>query len=296
MSQRSPNLPNPLAIIHTPHAPGIPEKPKKIAFSPKFLFYGTLFVGAILLALVSHQFLSLYDLLLYFVSLIENPYQQWLDQQNTSNPLILIPLALVGGLIASISPCILSLLPVNLSYIGTLDITSRRDAFAKASQFVGGVITIFSLFGLFASFASAVLVDYRGPINIVVGTLILVMGLSFAGIINLPLPQTNVSLPFAGPYGIGLTFALVSSPCASPVLFAVIAAAAATGSTLVSTVTMVSYGVGYTAVIFLASLFAGLVKQSRTILSRSEWVIRLGSAALILAGGFYLVNGIGWFL
>ena len=93
----------------------------------------------------------------------------------------------------------------------------------------------------------------------------------------------------------GLTFALVSSPCASPVLFAVIAAAA-TGSTLVSTLTMVSYGIGYTAVIFLASLFTGLVKQSRTLLSRSEWVIRLGSAALILAGSFYLVNGINWFL
>jgi cytochrome c-type biogenesis protein len=294
MSKRSPDSLNPSAIIRT--SPTIPNQSRKTAFSPKLLFYGTLFVGAIALALVSHQFPALYDRLLNFVSTIENPYQQWLEQQNTSNPLILIPLALIGGLIASISPCILSLLPVNLSYIGTLDITSRRDAFIKASQFVGGVITIFSLFGLFASFASAVLVDFRGPINIVVGALILVMGLSFAGIIHLPLPQTNVSLPIAGPYGVGLTFALISSPCASPVLFAVIAAAAATGSTLVSTATMVSYGVGYTAVIFLASLFTGLVKQSRTLLSRSEWVIRLGSAALILAGGFYLVNGINWFL
>lgn len=121
------------------------------------------------------------------------------------------------------------------------------------------------------------------------------MGLSFAGLFHLPLPPTQVSLPVAGPYSVGLTFALVSSPCASPVLFAVLAAAAATGSQILSTLTMVSYALGYTAVIFFASLFTGLVKQSRILLSQSEWVTRLGSAALLLAGGYYLVTGIRWF-
>lgn len=262
----------------------------------KFQLYAILFVGAILLVFGARYFDSLYNSLSAFVAQIEDPYQKWLEQQNTSNPAILLPLAFVGGLIASISPCILSLLPVNLSYIGTLEINSRRDAILKASQFVLGVITVFSFLGLFASFASAVLIDFRGHINIVVGAIILLMGLSFSGLFHLPLPQTNFSLPVAGPYGVGLTFALVSSPCSSPVLFAVIAAAAATGSQLISTVAMVTYGLGYTAIIFFASLFAGLVKQSRNLLSKSDWIIRIGSVALILAGGYYLVTGIHWFL
>jgi cytochrome c-type biogenesis protein len=262
----------------------------------KFQLYIILFVGAILLIFASRYFESLYNSLGDIVSQIEAPYQKWLEQQNTSNPTVLIPLAFVGGLIASISPCILSLLPVNLSYIGTLKINSRRDAFFKAGQFVLGVVTIFSLLGLFASFASAVLVEFRGHINIVVGAIILIMGLSFSGIFHLPLPQANFSLPVAGPYGVGLTFALVSSPCSSPVLFAVIAAAAATGSQVISVITMMTYGLGYTAVIFFASLFTGLVKQSRVLLTKSDWIIRLGSVALILAGGFYLISGIGWFL
>jgi cytochrome c-type biogenesis protein len=164
----------------------------------------------------------------------------------------------MGGLLSSISPCILSLLPVNLSYIGTLNIPSRRTAFVKAAQFVLGVVTIFSVFGLFSALASAVYVDYRGYFNLGVGTIILLMGLSFAGLIHFPLPQIN-TVPIPGPYGVGLTFALVSSPCASPILFAIIAAA--TGSQLVSVVTLVSYGLGYTAIIFLASLYTGLVKQ-----------------------------------
>ncbi len=271
------------------------DKAERGRKTPGLFFYGTLFLGAIALVLVSGQLSPLYARLVELVSSIENPYQQWLETQDTANPLVLLPLALVGGLIASISPCILSLLPVNLSYIGTLNITSRRDALLKACGFVAGAITVFSLLGLFASFAAAVLVDYRGYINLVVGALILLMGLSFAGIVHLPLPRKHFSLPFAGPYGVGLTFALVISPCSSPVLFAVIAAAAATNSIVISTLTMVSYGVGYTAVIFCASLFTGLIKLSRVFLHRSEWVIRFGSAALILAGCYYLFTGFSWF-
>jgi cytochrome c-type biogenesis protein len=58
---------------------------------------------------------------------------------------------------------------------------------------------------------------------------------------------------------------------------------------------MVSYALGYTAVIFFASLFTGLVKQSRVLLQHSDWVMGLGSLVLILAGAFYVVSGIRWF-
>jgi cytochrome c-type biogenesis protein len=262
---------------------------------PGLWFYCGLFLGAIAMVFLSGRLSPLYGSLVELVSSIENPYQQWLETQDTANPLVLLPLALGGGLIASISPCILSLLPVNLSYIGTLNITSRRDALMKAGGFVAGAITVFSLLGLFASFAAAVLVDYRGYINILVGALILVMGLSFAGVVSIPLPRHNISLPLAGPYGVGLTFALVISPCSSSVLFAVIAAAAATNSIVLSTLTMIAYGLGYTAVIFFASLFTGLIKLSRFFLYRSQWVTRFGGAALILAGIYYLISGFAWF-
>ena len=81
------------------------------------------------------------------ISWVENAYQQWFDQQDTANPMVLIPLAFLGGLLASVSPCILALLPVNLSYIGTLKIKSRWDAFQKAGLFVLGAVVILSLFG-----------------------------------------------------------------------------------------------------------------------------------------------------
>jgi cytochrome c-type biogenesis protein len=139
-------------------------------------------------------------------------------------------------------------------------------------------------------------VEFRGYINVAVGLIMAVMGLWLMGAIKIPLPQMNVNLPQAGPYGVGLTFALVSSPCASPVLFAVLAAAAGTGSPVLGTLTMVFYALGYTMIIFLSSLFTGLAKQSKRLLQHSDGVIRFGSLALILTGAYYLVTGTQWFL
>ena len=267
---------------------------KKAKISKKLLFYLVLGLLALILVLTIGPIIG--HPLEKAISIVENSYQQWLDRQDTNNPLVLLPLAFLGGVIASISPCILALLPVNLSYIGTLKIESRWDAFSKAGLFVLGAVTILSLFGLVSSFAGAVMVEYRGYINIVVGLIMAVMGLWLLGVIKLPLPQMNLNLPQAGPYGVGLTFALVSSPCASPVLFAVLAAAAATGSQVLGTLTMVSYALGYTILIFLASLFTGLAKQSRNLLQHSETIIRLGSVALMVTGAYYLVTGTQWFM
>jgi cytochrome c-type biogenesis protein len=268
---------------------------KKKVFSKKWLIYFGL--GLIALVLVLTIGASISEVIEEFISKIENSYEKWLTLQNTGNPIILVSLAFLGGLLASVSPCILGLLPVNLSYIGTLNIKSRRDAFSQAGLFVLGAVTVLSLLGLVSSFAGAVMVHYRGYINIAVGLIMSIMGLWLMGVINIPLPQVNVPLPkAAGAYGVGLTFALVSSPCASPVLFAVLAAAAATGSQLLATVTMISYALGYTMLIFLASLFTGLAKQSKKLLQHSESVIKFGSVALIITGLYYVFSGTKWFL
>ncbi|UIE38335.1 cytochrome c biogenesis protein CcdA [Leptodesmis sichuanensis] len=289
----------------------------------KLLWLPGLFLGGWLFVWLTDRLMQspFYRQVEQFAFWIGENYDRWLSQQTVNNPLLLIGFAFVGGLVASVSPCILSLLPVNLSYIGTREITSRRDAFSKASAFVLGVVTVLSLLGLFSSLASFVLVRYRGYFFILVGTVIVLMSLQMAGILQFSMPQ--ISLPttqpdpaagkptaiatrrsisqsirslLTGPYGIGLTFALVSSPCSSPIMVSILAVAAATGSQLQSTVTMVSYALGYSAVIFLASLFTGLAKQTRWLLVHSDTITRVASVVLLIIGLVYLMNGGYWVL
>jgi len=279
----------------------------------KFLLLVGLFLGAIALIWLVEQFIrsDVYGAIQTITFNTGEVYDRWFAQHLTHNPFTLIGLAFLGGLVASISPCILSLLPVNLSYIGTRTINSRREALIKASAFVLGVVTVLSLLGLFSAFAGFVFVQFRGYIYLFVGTVIVVMGLSLAGVITLPLPNNHWLQPNSSqsdaksamgqlrrqaiePFIVGLTFALVSSPCTSPIMISVLTAGAATGSYLQSTLAMVSYALGYTAIIFLASLFTGLAKQTRGLLGHSELIVRIASIALLLIGLFYLINGGQW--
>ncbi len=256
------------------------------------IFSGLLLLGLILALLITEPISQVLE---HIISVTENRYQEWFSKQDITNPLVLMPLAFIGGLVASISPCILALLPLNLTYIGTRNITSRGDAFVKAGLFVLGNVIILSLFGLASSFAGTVTIEYRGYINLVVGAIILIMGFGLLGWIKIPLPQVNLDGANFGPFGVGLTFALVSSPCASPVLFSVLAASGASGSQLLAVLTMASYAFGYTAIIFFASLLAGFAKQAKLLLKYSERITKFSSIALILAGVYYLFIGMQWF-
>ncbi len=278
----------------------------------QFLLFGLLLSTTLLLVLLLQT--SRWDIVFAplnnWVLGVEKSYFQWFKQQNTSNPLLLLLLAYGGGVIASISPCILTLLPVNLSYIGTREIHSRWDALVKASSFVLGVVTVLSILGVFSSLASLVMVQYQGYVQLAIGLVIIVMGLSLLGLIQLPLPQVPTAQPktatqslrlrlppeVTGPYTVGLTFALLSSPCTSPILFSFLAVAASRGSQLQSVFIMVSYALGYTTVIFWASLFTGFAKQARGLLQYSETIASVSSLILLVLGGYYLISGSRWIL
>lgn len=197
----------------------------------------------------------------------------------------LYAIAFVGGLAASISPCILGMLPVNLAFVGASRTKGRMGAMLVASQFVAGVIVVTASVGLFASLFFALFVTYRGEINLVVGALMIVMGMWLAGIIRIPMTSLIAKAPVAaGPFVVGIAFALIASPCASPILIAVLGKAAASGSAVQSVLAMVAYAIGYTAILWLASVFAGVAVASRRLLAHGETIVRLSAIALVVLG------------
>ncbi|MDD9898484.1 MAG: cytochrome c biogenesis protein CcdA [Candidatus Melainabacteria bacterium] len=212
---------------------------------------------------------------------------------NSGAPIyILVALGFFGGLISSLLPCVLSLLPINLAYIGTLKVDCRKQAFTHAAQFVLGVALVMSLLGLSAGFAFAVFTEYKAPINIAIGLLITLMAFSLAGIFKFPIPQFITKVPEASPFVVGLTFALISSPCSSPVLVSVVSIAAGLGSLVKSMMLMFAYSLGYTAIIFVASLFAGLAKYLHWFKLNSDLFTRISAIILGIFGLFYLYVGI----
>ncbi len=148
---------------------------------------------------------------------------------------VTIPLAFLAGMLSFLSPCVLPLVPIYISYLSGNaageTVIGRGHVFMHALCFVAGFTAIFMLlFGLPATYLGKALNQYSENIARLGGILVIVFGLHSLGLITIPaLNMTRrVEIAHGGSPGyfrsalIGIAFAAGWSPCIGPLLGAVI--------------------------------------------------------------------------
>ncbi len=206
----------------------------------------------------------------------------------------LLPAVGLGcGLLASFSPCILPLVPLNVAAIGAADASGRR-AVALSARFVLGAAAALAVLGLAGDLAGVLLIEQRGPVLLAAGGGMIYFGLAALEIAPVPFGARGPTARRLGPIGAGAAFSLVTTPCASPFLGAVLAAASAQAIPGLGVASMLGFAIGYTALVFAGGVFGGsLVARLRR---RSFEAPRAAAAALLLvAGAGFAAAGIAWF-
>ena len=150
--------------------------------------------------------------------------------------------ALVAGLVSFLSPCVLPLVPPYLVFLAGTSLERfadkepepkvRRETVAAAALFVLGFSTVFVALGASASAVGSLIRAYSGPLAIIAGIVIVIMGLHFLGVTQIALLHRQKRFDVAKPVGlwgayiIGLAFAFGWTPCIGPILAAILAVAA----------------------------------------------------------------------
>ncbi|SCF10487.1 cytochrome c-type biogenesis protein [Micromonospora matsumotoense] len=163
--------------------------------------------------------------------------------------------------------------------------------------FIAGFTVVFTATAiLFAGFGR-IFFDYERTFQVVIGALIVLLGLSYLGVLPGMQRELRIQrLPAAGLLGapvLGAVFALSWMPCTGPTLGAVLGMAATGGQTDRAVVLAVAYclGLGLPFVVFGLG-FHRLLGVFRAVRRNSRWVTRIGGVLLILIG-LALVTG-GW--
>ena len=136
---------------------------------------------------------------------------------SSGSPPAPIPLVGVGcGLLASFSPCILPLVPLNIAAIGAADATGWRAA-ALSARFVLGAAASLAVLGLFGDLAGVLLIEQRGPVLLAAGIAMLALRLAALELVPVPFAGRSAGAGRRlGPVAAGAAFSLVTTPCASP--------------------------------------------------------------------------------
>lgn len=216
------------------------------------------------------------------------------SEYSQSNP-IFIPLILIGsflaGIIASLSPCSLGMLPLIVGYVGGYSKENNKKLFIQMISFSLGLSFILSIIGVFCALSGRAFTSVASPVVILVfASVILILGLNLLGFleINFPaiikkMPQNNTGSIFLLPFLVGATFALAASPCSSPLLVSIMALATITKSILFAIALLFMFALGQCIIIILIAMFTSTIKHFGSFAKYSAILIKISGVLLILA-------------
>ena len=218
--------------------------------------------------------------------------------------LVALPVALLAGLVSFFSPCVIPLLPGYLSYATGLSGADLADAkrgrmLAGSLLFVAGFTTVFVALGALSGAFGSALISHRREITVVMGSLVILLGLAFVGLV--PWLQRDVrvhSVPAVGLAAaplLGFLFGLGWTPCIGPTLGAILTLSINEATVARGAVLSGVYALGLGLPFVLAGLAYRRALGAFGFVRRHQaWVTRLGGVMLILVGVLLVTGWWDW--
>ena len=197
------------------------------------------------------------------------------------------------GLLTSLTPCMLSMLPITVSYIGAYESQGKLYGAIQSAWFAFGLATTLAMLGAIATALGKVYGQIGLGLPFVVSLIAIIMGLNLLGVIPLQLPNLDLisyvsdKLPRSvRSYMFGLTFGLVASPCSTPVLATLLGWVSATQDLLLGTGLLLIYAMGYVLPLVIAGTFTASIAKILELRKWSGWINPVSGLILIGFGLF----------
>ena len=200
-------------------------------------------------------------------------------------------ISFLEGIITFISPCLLPMLPIYISYFAGGGERSVRRTLVNASGFVLGFTAVFVAMGALAGTLGSLLTRYQTAVNLVSGLIVILFGLEYMGILKLNLFRgmgrslKTGEMGFFSAFVFGLVFSIGWTPCVGAFLGSALMLASQQGHVLEGMGMLLCYSVGLgIPFLFSAVLIDRLKTAFQWIKTHYDIINKVCGAALVLVG------------
>lgn len=201
-------------------------------------------------------------------------------------------ISFLEGMITFISPCLLPMLPIYISYFAGGGGRTTKRTLISALGFVIGFTVLFVAMGALAGSLGGLLKEHSAAVNIISGIIVIAFGLSYMGLFNINLfqgmrRQVNTSnLGFFSAVVFGFVFALGWTPCVGAFLGSALMLASQQGSAVMGIFMLFTYSLGLGVPFLISAVLIDNLKNGFEFIKKHYALINK------ICGGFLIVIGV----
>ena len=204
-------------------------------------------------------------------------------------------LVFLGGVLTSIGPCNLAMVPVIIGYVGGQHELTRAKGFWLSLFFTLGSSVTFVLLGLVVAGVGGIFGAQAKVLHYLVAAVCLFIALNLLGVFKLNFdllarlqPKRVTITGLLGAFFLGLVIGLVGSQCGTPVLVAILSVVMLKGKLAYGASLLFAYALGRGVPIVLAGTFTGVVKALPALQRWTAWMEKAAGIVLLAVGLYFI--------
>ena len=212
-------------------------------------------------------------------------------------------ISFLEGVITFISPCLLPMLPIYISYFAGGGVRSVGKTLKNALGFVAGFTLVFVLMGALAGTVGSFLRRYQTAVNVISGLIVICFGLNFLGVLKLELFKgtrwsvKTQNMGFFSAMLFGIIFSVGWTPCVGAFLGSALMLASMQGYLAQGVLMLLAYSLGLGIPFLLSAVLIDYLKGAFNWIKKNYAVINAVSGSVLVLIGILMATGtMGWLL
>ena len=206
-------------------------------------------------------------------------------------------ISFLEGIITFISPCLLPMLPIYISYFAGGGERSTPKTLKNALGFVLGFSLVFMAMGALAGTLGSFVIKYQTIVNIICGCIVILFGLNYMGVLKLNLfkgmnrSMGENELGFFSSALFGVIFSIGWTPCVGTFLGSALMLASTQGKALTGILMLLCYSLGLGIPFIISAVLIDKLKGTFQFIKRNYKIINTVCGLLLILVGVLMITG-----